>query len=342
MRFAFTEEQLLFRDSLRDVLQKECMPVQVRAAWSDETGRVPGLWRRLAELGVVGLTVPEPYGGLGMGELDLVLLLEESGRAAMPEPLVETTAVGVPLLRDLPDTALSDRWLPGVAAGDVVLTVGLEPAPFVIDAHVADLLILQRGDALFAVTPERIGLEPQRSVDGSRRLFRVRWEPRAPDLVAEGRAARQAIDAAFDRGALAVSAQLLGLARQMIDLTVAYVKVREQFGKPIGSFQAVKHHLADALLRLEFAAPVVHRAAYSVAGGASDRSVHVSMAKVYASEAAEMAARVALQCHGAIGYAFEHDLHLWMKRAWALSASWGDSGWHRARVGTAVLGRESA
>jgi len=118
---------------------------------------------------------------------------------------------------------------------------------------------------------------------------------------------------------------------------VEYTKVRKQFGSPIGSFQAVKHHLANALLKLEFARPVVYRAAYSVAHADPSRALHVSMAKAYASDAALVCARASLQCHGAIGYSYEHDLHLWMKRAWALAAAWGDSAWHRAKVADSIL-----
>ena len=141
-----------------------------------------------------------------------------------------------------------------------------------------------------------------------------------------------------DRGAYATAAQLLGLADRMIELTVDYAKERKQFGVPIGSFQAVKHHLANARLALEFARPLVYRAAYSVAHDDPDRSVHVSMAKAQASDAAMLASRVALQCHGAIGYTTEYDLHLYMKRAWALARAWGDASWHRRRIEQAILG----
>jgi alkylation response protein AidB-like acyl-CoA dehydrogenase len=189
------------------------------------------------------------------------------------------------------------------------------------------------------VPRENVHSEPETSVDGARRLFRVTWSPNAATCVASGPAARAALDRAFDRGALGVSAMLLGLARHLIDVTVEYVKVRKQFGSAIGSFQAVKHHLADALVGLEFARPVVYRAAYSMSHGDPSGSLHVSMGKAYASDAALVAARAALQCHGAIGYSYEHDLHLWMKRAWALAASWGDASWHRTRVGNIVLGR---
>jgi alkylation response protein AidB-like acyl-CoA dehydrogenase len=334
MRFAFTPDQLLFRDSLRDVLKKECAPGVVRAAWSSDDGRAPGLWKKLATLGVVGLTVPEERGGLGLGELDLVLLLEECGRVALPEPIVETTAIAAPLAKEI---GLDPSWLDRIAAGDAVIAVGLEGVEYVQHASVADLLLLQRGDEVHRVARSDVRLTAQPSIDRSRRLFRVEWEPTAATRIAGGAEGRRALDRAFDRGALAQSAVLLGLARQMLDMTVEYVKVRKQFGAAIGSFQAVKHHLADSLLAIELARPVVHRAAYSIVHADADRACHVSMAKACASDAATTVARAALQCHGAIGYTFEHDLHLWMKRAWALAASWGDAAWHRARVGASIL-----
>jgi alkylation response protein AidB-like acyl-CoA dehydrogenase len=157
-------------------------------------------------------------------------------------------------------------------------------------------------------------------------------------VLAEGPAAEAALDRALDRGALATAAQLLGLGRQMLDLTVGYVKERRQFGVPIGSFQAVKHHLADALLQLEFAVPVVHAAAYALATGDPQAPRVVSHAKAAAGDAARLVGRQALQCHGAIGYTVEYDLHLSLKRVWALSESYGSSEHHRSRVADLVLG----
>jgi alkylation response protein AidB-like acyl-CoA dehydrogenase len=339
VRFAFTDDQKLFRDTLRALLEKECTADVVRRAWSRDTdGRSPSLWTKLAELGVLGLAMPEAHGGLGLSEIDLVLLLEECGRAALPEPIVETSAVGAPLLAECAHPELCSAWLPRVAAGQARLAVGLDGAPFVADAHVADLLLLQRGDELHALDRGSVKMAPEHSVDGARRLFRVTWSASPATLVAAGPPARVALARAFDRGALGAAAMLLGLARSLIDVTVEYVKVRKQFGSAIGSFQAVKHHLADALVKLEFARPVVYRAAYSMSRADRDAPLHVSMAKAYASDAALLAARAALQCHGAIGYSYEHDLHLWMKRAWALAVAWGDVSWHRARVGALILG----
>jgi alkylation response protein AidB-like acyl-CoA dehydrogenase len=150
--------------------------------------------------------------------------------------------------------------------------------------------------------------------------------------------AAAALAAAFDRGALGVAAELLGLTDRLIEMAAQYACQREQFGRPIGTNQAVKHLLADAVLGLEFARPAVYRAAWSTAHAVPERSRDVSMAKAYASQASARAARVALQVHGAIGYTWEHDLHLWMKRAWVLAGVWGDAAWHRRRVGAAVLG----
>jgi len=319
-RFGFSDDQRLFQSTVREMLQKECTPQLVREMWTSETGRSPELWSALADMGVVGLLVPAKHGGLGMGFRDLILLLEESGRVALPAPLVETAAVAVPALLD---SDLGARWLPRIAAGDAVVTVGFGAEPLVPDAHGADLLLLERDGELHAVERAGVTIEPHRAVDGARRLFSVEWS---------GGTAIGPSQPAFDRAALGAAAQLIGLARHLLDTTVAYAADREQFGVPIGSFQAVKHHLANALKDIEFARPLVYRAAATL------DPVHVSMAKAAASDAASLAARTALQVHGAIGYTFEYDLQLWMKRVWALAAAWGDAGWHRRRVGDHLLG----
>lgn len=337
MRFGFNEEQRLFQASVRSLLERECPPERVRALWEHETGRSPDLWAKLAEVGLTGLLVPERYGGLGMDEIDLVLPLEEAGRVALAEPLLEN-AVGSALLRDGAAEELAASWLPRVAAGEAILAIGHPIDPCVADAHVADLLILPRAGELHALARNAVRLERQPCLDGARRLFRVAWEPSQESCLAKGDGAQGLLDAAFDRAALAVAAEQLGIAERLVELAVEYAKQREQFGKPIGSFQAIKHMLASVQVRIEFARPVVYRAAFSVARGAPARSTHASHAKAAASEAAVLAAKTALQVHGAIGYTWEVDLHLWMKRAWALEATWGGSAWHRARVGSAVLG----
>ena len=176
-------------------------------------------------------------------------------------------------------------------------------------------------------------------MDRTRRLARVDWTPTPSTLVSDDPAV---VDEVLDRGALAAAAQAVGVGRRLLDMTVAHVSEREQFGRPVGANQAVKHHCADVAIALEFAGPLVQVAAWAMAAGAGTGamggdeagtvSTDVSMAKSAASDAVDLACRAALQCHGAIGYTIEHDLQLWLKRGWALAASWGDAAHHRRRV----------
>jgi alkylation response protein AidB-like acyl-CoA dehydrogenase len=312
LRFSWTDDQVAFRDAARDLLAKECPASVVRAAW-DGGPLDRGVWDSLDGMGVLAVLVPEADGGLGLDECSLVPVIEESGRAALPHPIVETALVAAPL---------------GIAGRVVATDLG---GPNVANAADADALLLARDGALHVVEPAAATLTPVETVDGSRRAARVEWA--SGELVTDD---ADAVALAFDRGALGSAAQLVGLARTMLDLTVAYVVDRHQFGVPIGSFQAVKHHLADALLGIEFAAPAVARAAATTATGAPTRTRDVSMAKALATDAAERCGRAALQCHGAIGYTVEHDLHLYLKRSWALARSWGDRAFHADRVGAAI------
>jgi alkylation response protein AidB-like acyl-CoA dehydrogenase len=337
MDFRFTEDQLLLQATVRDFLAKEHTPETLRALWETETGRSRALWKQLAEIGAPGLLVPEEHGGMGLGEVEGVLIHEEAGRAALAEPLIATMAVGAPLLREA-GGELAASWLPRVAAGEAIVAVGHPSLSLVEDAHVADLLLLPRGDgALYAAPRDAARLTPQPANDPSRRLASVAFEERRAQLVGRGDRAKELLDAALDRGALASAAQAIGACDRLLELSVAYTSERKQFGKPIGSFQAVKHMLASAKVKLEYARPVVMRAAYSVAHGARERAVHVSMAKLAATEAARFGARMALQCHGAIGYTWEQDVHIWMRRAWSFDQAWGRAPFHLARVRDAVL-----
>ncbi|MGA2519931.1 MAG: acyl-CoA dehydrogenase family protein [Acidimicrobiales bacterium] len=335
MRFSFNEQQQEFRAQLRAFTDKECTPAEVREAWGSVRGWSPQRWRALADMGVVGLTVPPDHGGLGLGFVDLVLLLEEAGWAGLPEPLLETTALGVPLLVALSGPsgdAQRQRWLPRVAAGEAVIAVGTASPAAVPMAEGADLLVLERDGAVHLVSADGATVVPRPALDGARRLASVEWEPAADSLVATGDEAGALLAGIGHRAATGTGAVLVGVADRLIAMAAHYATERTQFGKPIGSYQAVKHHLADAAVRVEFARPAVYRAAWSLAEGDPDVAVHASMAKALASEAALLAARTALQVHGAIGYTWEHDLHLWMKRAWSLASAWGDAGWHRARI----------
>ncbi len=336
MDFRHGEDPLLFQETVRDFLAKECTPEAVRALWEAKTGRSPALWKKLAEIGVTGLLAAEAHGGMGFDETTLVLLLEEAGRAALPEPVIGTAAVAVPLLSEL-GGPLAGEWLPRIAAGEAVVAVGHPVSPFVEDAHSADLLLLPSGDELHAVRPPDVRITLQPANDPGRRIATVEFTPTAATRVADGARARALLDAALDRGALACAAEALGVCDRLLAEAVAYTSQRKQFGKPVGSFQAVKHMLANVKVRLEYARPVVWRAAWSVAKASPQRALHVSMAKLAATEAAALGARNALQAHGAIGYTWEQDLHLWMRRAWSLEQSWGRNPFHLERVRSQVL-----
>lgn len=315
MRFALSEDQSAFRDAVRDLLTKEATPAVVRSAWAAEPGTLDrGVWDSLDAMGVLSILVPETDGGLGLDETFLVPILEEAGRAALPHPLVETAMVAAPLL--------------GAGAGLVSTDLGGPNVPCAADA---DRLLLHRKGALVVVDRATAEVTPVPTVDGARRAARVRAAATVP--VTDDPAV---VALALDRGALGTAAVLVGLGQAMLDLTVGYVRERQQFGQPIGSFQAVKHHLADAALALELSRPAVWRAAWSVAQGTPTRARDVSMAKAMASDAAELVGRQALQCHGAIGYTVEADLHLFLKRTWALARAWGDTAHHTDRVAAAL------
>ena len=278
---SFTDDQRLLAAAVRDALAKSCPPEAVRAARIDPAARRGEPWRALAALGLLGAHVPEEHGGLGLTPMDTVLAFEEIGRAAAPGPIVET-AVAAPVLLRAAGREEAAGWLPKIADGRAAVSVRTEDVPFLLDADIADLLIVQCGDrAAMTVTPmtvtpltvtpltvtamtvpEAVTLTPRPSADPARRLFE-------DDLdVAAGRHAgvptgafEHAFRRAFDHAALAVAAQLLGAARHLLDAAVAYAKQRHQFGRPIGSFQAVKHQLADVAVAVEFAAPTVYGAA---------------------------------------------------------------------------------
>ena len=337
MRFAFTDDQKMLRDTVRDVLQRECAPEVVRAAWEGRPEGVHSVWDTLAETGVIGMAASEEAGGMGMSELDLVLPLEESGYAALPGPLVDTAAVGIPLLEAAGTDEQKERWLGAAAGGDARIVVALADQDIVPHAASADLLIAERGGVGFCVPLGDASVTAETSVDRARELGRVSFEADAKYRMREDVDAQALFALARDRAALGTAAQLVGLCRRMLDMTVQYAKDREQFGKPIGAQQAVKHRLANALIEQEFARPLVYRAAWSLATGQADAHVAVSLAKIYAGQAARFVAKQALQVHGAIGYTIECDLHMWMKRAWALAAAHGDSAYHRERVGRHIL-----
>ena len=321
MYFAFDDDQQAFADATRTVLADHCGPDVVRAAWAAAPGDLDRtVWDQLVALGVNALLLDEKHGGMGLDEVWAALVLEEIGKVALPHPLVETMVVAA-------------AFDPSVVDGTLISTnLGGPNVPCAADADRL-LLLDEDTNALHLVDRASVELEPVTAVDRARRLARVVWTPTDGSIVTDDAGE---ISLARDRGVFGTAAVLLGLADTMLQMTAEYVRERRQFGVPIGSFQAVKHQLADALMLVAFARPAVHRAAWSIAQHEPTRSRDVSMAKAMASDAAVDVARIALQCHGAIGYTVEHDLHLYLKRALALSRCWGSAEEHRRLVAAAI------
>ena len=263
-----------------------------------EGNRDPAIWQGLADMGLTGLLVPEAQGGLGMGLVEAALIAAECGRACLAEPLVDSAFVGVPWLVARGQTDGLDE----VVAGTRRIAVPHPINPWLADSEGAALT----------------------SVDPLRNL-----------AVAE---ATEADDLLLNVGALMSAAQLVGLADAMLTQAVEYAKVRTQFGQPVGAFQGLKHQLASCSVAIEFAKPVVWRAAQALQDGLPSAPVHVSHAKLAASDAAMLTAETAIQVHGAMGYTYEVDLHFWMKRSWALCGAWGDRAFHYRRIEEALLG----
>lgn len=333
MRFTFTDDQLLFRDAARDVLRSTCTPERVRAAWDSPSGLDHGVLKDVAAVGLLGALVPENRGGMGLVPTDVALVLEEAGRVALPGPLVETAVVVADVLATVGgDTA--ERWLGPVAEGRALATVGFADDPLVVYAAVADLLLLEHEGALHLLERKDIEVLAQPSLDRGHRVGTVTWDPADGTRLPGGTGL---VERARRLAAWGTAAVLVGTCQQMLDLAVAHASTREQFGRPIGAFQAVKHHLANALLVTEFARPAVYKAAHALATRSDRAPVDVAVAKILASDAGEAVARIALQVHGAMGYTWEHDLHLWSKRAQVLAAGHGDADYHRDRVAEFVL-----
>lgn len=318
MRFEFTPDQFEMRDAVASAMKDACTGDALRTAW--EAGP-KALWDVLAQLGILGMEAPGAIGGLEMAPTDWVLLLEESGRVGYPGPLVETIAA-IPALVQAGQADLAAK----VASGQAIVSVA-RAGGLALDADLADAVLLIDGSSVALVPSPTVTRRP--SVDGARRLFVVDGDAHAID--ADG-------DELLDRALVAASAQLIGLSRRVLDEAVGYAKERRQFGKAIGTFQAVQHHLADALLAIKFAAPLVYRAAVSLGTNRDSRGAHASIALLRAAAAADFCCRKSLQVHGAIGYTTELDLQLYMKRALGLSRAWGSPAWHRDRAAAALLG----
>lgn len=313
MNFEIDEQQRDFASSIDAALGAANVPAAVRA-WADgDTAPGRKVWNQLTELGVTALLVAEKYDGIDAHPVDLVVAVERLGYWAVPGPVTESIAVAPILLTD-------DERSGALAAGESIATVALPPqVPYAVNADFADLVLLaedgQVADADAGTAHD--------SVDPARKLFEV---------TASGTARPADTARAYEFGVLATAAQLIGAGQAMLDQSVGYAKQRTQFGRVIGSYQAIKHKLADVHIALELARPLVYGAALSLADRSADTARDVSAAKVAAADAALLAARSSLQTHGAIGFTQEHDLSLLLLKVQALRSAFGDPTLHRRRL----------
>ncbi|GLR68254.1 acyl-CoA dehydrogenase [Acidocella aquatica] len=322
MEFAFTDDQQTITQAARDMLVETCTPAALRKMLEKHEALNAARWTNITEMGLPGMLAPEEAGGLGLGLPDFIGIAEAAGYVGLPEPLVELAGVIVPLLGGLED---HHGWLAHAAAGRIV-TIGHPANPLVADADIAEALLLGHGHEIHLVERNAVTFLRHESVDPFRRLFSVEWTPSAATHAGNG------WGLTAERGALMAAAQMIGLGQRCIDLAVAYAKDRQQFGKPIGSYQAVKHLLATAQVKLEFARPVVHAAAAELPLGTLAARARVAHAKIAAGEAADLAARTAVQVFGAMGMTWEVDVHFFLKRALALKFAWGTPEMHRATI----------
>lgn len=342
----------------------------VRKAVASEIGEVPGLWEKMAGLGWMGTAIPEGFGGQGLGSLELAIILEETGRAMLPGPFFSQTGLAGTAIAAAGSARQKKALLPDIATGKTRAALALaEPEAgwdtdrvrmtasrkgknftltgvkvLVPDAGAAEVIVVAacpgkgRPPALFPVRKGSKGLTvtPLLSMDPTRRLFEVRLnrvEVAGDEVVGRGNAG--SMGRALDRATVALAAETLGVAQRAMEMSVEYAKTRVQFGRPIGSFQAVKHKCADMLVAVESARSAVYYAAWAVQEDERNAALAASMAKVAAGEAARLAVYHGIQVHGGIGFTWEHDMHFYFKRARLNETMLGDSSWHRER--TALL-----
>jgi len=365
--FDLSPDQRDLRDAAGAVLDRYASPERVRAIVDLPDGGTAGpaldreLWAVLADQGWLAIEQPEEEGGLGLGLVEVGILAEQLGRHVAPVPFFGTNLAQHVLLGTSRDASLpaatreaARSWLAPLTTGESVGCVAWSPAPGrgepgpdgtclltadpdpVLFGAVADLAVVVTGDAVYALPMEEGGRpRPEPAMDRTRSLSWLDLDRRPATLVGGAGAARDALD----RAATVVAAEMLGSSSRVLEMSVDYAKDRQQFGKPIGSFQAVKHRLADALVDVEAMRSCVYYAAWSLAAGEAAASLAASAAKAWCSEASQRVMASGLQVHGGIGFTWEHDLHLFVKRAQLDQASWGTAVFHRERIASMLAER---
>jgi alkylation response protein AidB-like acyl-CoA dehydrogenase len=323
MDFRLNEDQLSLQKAAREFLSKECTTVVVRSAFEGPDGSASELYKKMADLGWLALAVPEEDGGLGMGLVELAVLLEQMGYYDAPGPFFSTVAMAIPTLLKLGAKDKIESLIDGTKAASLVT----DP-DYVLDGQLADVFIVSDGGKVRWVDKGDAKVTPHQTVDGTRRTATVEVSSGAGEEIGDA----SALDSVIDAATALLSAESTGGMQRALDMTVDYVKVRTQFGRVIGSFQALKHRLADALLKTESAKSASYYAAWANDAEAEDAQFASSVAKAYVSDAFLSVAGECIQMHGGIGYTWEHDAHLWFKRATTNAALLGSAEFHRARA----------
>ncbi|MCJ7743247.1 MAG: acyl-CoA/acyl-ACP dehydrogenase [Dehalococcoidales bacterium] len=372
MDFGLSEEQVMLRTSAREFLDKECPKKLVRAMMDDEKGYSAELWKKMADVGWQGLVFPSQYGGADSSFLDLAVLLEEMGRALVPGPFVPTVVhVGRAILAAGTD-AQKQQFLPQIASGDMIMTLALTEASdsleasgitlkatpdgeeyviegtklFVPDAHIADCILCvtrtkesanpEDGITLFLVDAKTAGIETEvlKTMTGEKLCEVFFSNVRVPkqNILGELNKGWPIVQRIFDEAAIAECAWMTGGIRWILETTVQYAKERIQFGVPIGSFQATQHKMANMTIEVEGSTSITHYAAWAASENSPELALAASMAKAWCSDGYKHAAFEGVQIHGGIGFTWDHDMHLYFKRAKSSEVAWGDGDYHRERI----------
>jgi alkylation response protein AidB-like acyl-CoA dehydrogenase len=362
MNFAFSDEQEELRAAVRRFLTEKSPETEVRRLMDTTEGYDPAVWSQMAEqLGLQSLTIPEEFGGSGFSYVELIVVLEEMGAALLCAPFFSTVALGANALLTSGDDDAKKSYLPGIASGETIATLaitedngkwdfsGIELAAtkkgagwvlnghkmFVLDGHVATLIIVaartSKGVTLFAVDGDASGLTrtPLPTMDQTRKQARLEFSETPAALIGTEGGAEAGLSKTLDLAAVALAAEQVGGAQHVLDASVEYAKTRIQFGRPIGSFQAIKHKCADMLLEVESAKSAAYYAGWAAAEDSDELPAVASLAKSYCSEAYFHSAAENIQIHGGIGFTWEHPAHLYFKRAKSSELLLGDPSYHR-------------
>jgi alkylation response protein AidB-like acyl-CoA dehydrogenase len=340
VRFDLTQEQSDFRNVVRTMLAREFPVDRLRACWDGAAPDLDLVWGRLVDLGLVAMAVPEKHGGLGGSSVEVALALEEAAYAGLPLPLVETAAVAAPLLAELAPDEVRDRWLPRVIRGEAKVSLAIDGSGFAVWGEDCAAVITVRGGELHLVPGDRIRWRRLDTEDPTRRLAYASFDELDAATILTRRPA--AVARAYDLATAATAAQLVGIAQRMLDMARAYSLERRQFGQQIGSFQVLKHRMADMAVAIESARGLSWYAAYAATHEPGAAGLAARTAKAAASSACYQCGHGALQIHGGIGFTWEHDLHFWLKHGRALEMAYGTASDHRLAIGRAVLAELSS